>query len=109
MVIWGRFGACANVTTAEMERDQWMLQTTVGALANQLEAEQRYICAVSQLRAGLTEGQCPKWWLWSSGLKLDILRSCFLLILPLPALLLPPDPLDLTVQGPVTLPPIICT
>lgn len=37
-----------------------MLETTAGALANELEAEQRCTCAVSQLKAGLTARPVPQ-------------------------------------------------
>lgn len=56
-----------------------MLETTVGALANELEAEQRYRCAVSNL----TARPVPR----RSGPRLDS-RCFFLLLSPLPALLL---------------------
>lgn len=85
MVTWRRCRACMKVTAAEVEKEKWMLETTGGAMANELEAEERDInWQVSTLKAGLTARLCPRQPVWSSGLGLDI-RGCFFLISLLPA------------------------
>lgn len=75
----GETWACTQITTAEGERDKQTLETTGGALASELETEERYKF-VGESPGGRSDyrAQCSRWPSWSSGLGLGTsVSSCW--------------------------------
>lgn len=83
---WGRCGAHTDVTAAEGEERNWVLETTGGALVTELEADERHTSAGERSEGGSDhKARCPRWPFWGWGLRLNI-EYCPLLLSPLPAL-----------------------